>query len=183
MVNSDNQITATSPAGSGTVDITVVAAEGTSATGSADKFTYSNAAPTLTGLSPSSGPGAGGTSVTITGTNFNGVTGVFFGTLFAGFSTVNSTTINATAPEGAGTVDVTVVTGTGTTAITAADQFTYTSAPPAPTVTSVFPNFGAVAGGTVDLPSAVATSWASPPSSSAIPMRPVLRSRPAAPAT
>ena len=91
----------------------------------------------------------GGTSVTITGTNLNGVTGVVFGTLFAGFSSINSTTIQATSPEGAGTVDVSVVTSAGTTAITAADQFTYTSPPPAPTVTSVFPNFGAVAGGTV----------------------------------
>ena len=40
-VNSDNQITATSPAGSaGSVDVTVTTASGTSATSSSDQFTY-----------------------------------------------------------------------------------------------------------------------------------------------
>lgn len=40
-VNSDTQVTATSPAGSaGTVDVTVTTPGGTSATGSGDKFTY-----------------------------------------------------------------------------------------------------------------------------------------------
>ena len=40
-VVSDTQITATSPAGSGTVDVTVVTPAGTSATSPADQFTYS----------------------------------------------------------------------------------------------------------------------------------------------
>src|SRR6266852_3611526 len=39
-VNSDTKITATSPAGSGTVDMTVTTPNGTSATGAADQFTY-----------------------------------------------------------------------------------------------------------------------------------------------
>ena len=39
-VDSDTQITATSPAGSGTVDVTVTTPGGTSATSSADQFTY-----------------------------------------------------------------------------------------------------------------------------------------------
>jgi hypothetical protein len=39
-VNSDSQITATSPAGTGTVDVTVVVPGGTSATSAADQFTY-----------------------------------------------------------------------------------------------------------------------------------------------
>ena len=39
--------------------------------------------PTVTGLSPSSGPTSAGTSVTITGTNFTGVTAVKFGTATA----------------------------------------------------------------------------------------------------
>jgi len=50
-VNSDTQITATSPAHSaGAVDITVVTPWATSATGSADQFTYV-APPTVTGVS------------------------------------------------------------------------------------------------------------------------------------
>ena len=39
-VDSDTQITATSPAGTGTVDVTVTTPAGTSATSSADQFTY-----------------------------------------------------------------------------------------------------------------------------------------------
>ena len=41
------------------------------------------AAPTVTGISPTSGPSAGGTSVTITGTGFTGATAVDFGTTAA----------------------------------------------------------------------------------------------------
>ena len=58
-----------SPAGlSGAVAVLITASSTTSST------------PTVTGLSPTSGPTAGGTSVTITGTNFTGVTAVKFGT-------------------------------------------------------------------------------------------------------
>ena len=71
-------ITADSPAGTGTVDVTVTTPGGTSATSPADQFTYV-AAPTVTGVSPTSGPAAGGTLVTITGTGFTGATAVEFG--------------------------------------------------------------------------------------------------------
>jgi hypothetical protein len=39
-VNSATQITATAPAGTGTVDVRVTTAGGTSATGAADQYTY-----------------------------------------------------------------------------------------------------------------------------------------------
>ena len=69
------------------------------------------AAPTVTGLSPTSGPAAGGTPVTITGTGFTGATVVDFGTTAAtGFTVVNDTTITADSPAGTGIVDVTVTT-------------------------------------------------------------------------
>ena len=55
----------------------VMTPEGTSPATPADEFSYE---PTLTGLSPRYGPAAGGTSVTITGTNFTGATAVTFGT-------------------------------------------------------------------------------------------------------
>src|SRR5450631_3805837 len=72
-------ITATSPAESaGTVDVTVTTPGGASATSSADKFTYV-AAPTVTGVIPTRGPTAGGTSVTVSGTNLSGTTSVNFG--------------------------------------------------------------------------------------------------------
>ena len=62
--------TATSPAESaGVVDVTVTTAGGTSATGSADHFTY-DATPSVTAVSPAAGPITGATVVTITGTGF-----------------------------------------------------------------------------------------------------------------
>ncbi|MDP1573737.1 MAG: IPT/TIG domain-containing protein [Coxiellaceae bacterium] len=103
--------------------------------------------PTVTGISPTAGPTAGGTSVVITGTNFTGATAVKFASTDATTYTVNSATqITATSPAGsAGVVDVTVTTGGGTSATGSADQFTYTAAP---TVTGISPTTGPIAGGT-----------------------------------
>ena len=105
--------------------------------------------PTVTAVNPSSGPSTGGTPVTITGTNFTGVSAVHFGAVpAASYSVPNNTSISATAPSGAaGAVDVTVTTSQGTSATTSNDQFTYT-APPVPTVTEVSPASGSTAGGT-----------------------------------
>ena len=120
------QITVISPAGTGTVNVTVVGPGGTSATSSADQFSYV-APPKVTGLSPTSGPAAGGTSVTITGTGFTGATAVDFGSTAATNMAVNAagTKITAISPAGTGTVNVTVVTPGGTSAISSADQFSY----------------------------------------------------------
>jgi len=86
-------------------------------------------APTVTAVSPNQGPTTGGTSVTITGTNFIGTTAVKFGANNATSFTINSATqITATSPAGTvGTVDIRVTTPAGTSAISANDQFTYTS--------------------------------------------------------
>ena len=144
-VNSDTQITATAPAGTGTVDVTVTTAGGTSATSAADQYTYVGA-PTVTSISPTSGPTAGGTTVTITGTGLGGATAVTFGaTAATGFVVNSATQITATAPAGTGTVDVRVTTAGGTSATSAADQFTYV---PAPTVTGIAPTSGPTGGGT-----------------------------------
>src|SRR5450830_520423 len=145
-VNSPTQITATAPSGTGTVDVRVTAAGGTSATSAADQFTYV-AAPTVTSISPSSGPATGGTSVTINGTNFTGTTAVTFGaTAATGITVVNATQITATAPAGTGTVDVRITTPGGTSATSAADQFTYVAAP---TVSGISPATGLTAGGAI----------------------------------
>ncbi|WP_167468688.1 putative Ig domain-containing protein [Janthinobacterium lividum] len=139
-------ITATSPSGSaGTVNVTVTATGGTSATGAANQFTYIPA-PTVTSISPTAGPAAGGTSVTITGTGFTGATAVTFGATAATGFTVNSATqITATAPAGTGTVDVRVTTTGGTSATSGADQYTFVAVP---TVTSISPTAGPATGGT-----------------------------------
>ncbi len=128
-VNSDTQIAVVSPAGVGTVDVTVSTANGTSVTSAADQFAYPAAVvspPTVTGVSPASGSVAGGTSVTITGTNFTGATAVNFGGTAAASLTVNSATqIMAVSPADTGTVDITVVTPSGTSAVNASDQFMF----------------------------------------------------------
>ena len=77
--DSATSITVNAPAESaGTVDVTVTTPGGTSGTSSADHFTYT-AAPTVTEVSPTSGPSGGGTSVTVTGTNLANATAVDFG--------------------------------------------------------------------------------------------------------
>ena len=127
---SGTQVTATSPPGTGTVDVTVTTPAGASAATAADQFTYTTAPPAVTGISPPRGTAGGGTRVVITGSGFTGATGVRFGTAAAKFTVDPSgTQVTATSPPGTGTVDVTVTTPAGASAATAADQFTYTTAP------------------------------------------------------
>jgi hypothetical protein len=147
-VNSPTQITATTPSGAaGPVDVTVtIPVGGTSATGSSDDFTYYNA-PTVTGISPTTGPTGGGTSVIVTGTNFSGASSVRFGANNATTFSVNSPTqITATSPAGAaGPVDITVTNPGGTSATSGVDRFTYVAPP---TVTGISPTTGPTGGGT-----------------------------------
>ena len=146
-VNSATQITAVAPAGTSTVDVTVTTPQGTSATSSADQYTYTLIAPTVTAVSPTFGPVAGATTVTITGTTFVGVSAVKFGATNAtSFTVVSPTTITAVAPAGsAGTVDITVTTTGGTSATSSNDRYTYWALP---TVTSVSPTSGTRNGNT-----------------------------------
>jgi hypothetical protein len=93
-------------------------------------------------LSPFTGPVAGGTPVTISGSGFTGATEVDFGGVAGtGLMVVDDTTVSVTSPPAAtaGTVDVTVVTPTGTSAVHPADQFTYTE-PGSPNTTSCDPS-------------------------------------------
>ena len=142
-MNSATSIIAVAPAhASGVVDIAVTTAGGTATLTST--FTYV-AAPTLTSISPSAGPLAGGTSVTITGTHLTGATSVTFGGSAATSFTVDSaTSITAVVPAHAsGDVDVVVSTAGGTA--TATDSYTYVAAP---TLTSLSPSVGLAVGGT-----------------------------------
>ncbi len=74
--------------------------------------------PTVTAVTPNSGTTAGGTAVTITGTNFTGTTGVTIGGNAAtGVVVVNDTSITAVTPAGtAGTASVVVTTPDGANA-------------------------------------------------------------------
>ena len=87
------------------------------------------AAPTVTSVVPNNGSPAGGTSVTITGNSFFGVTAVYFGSVPAtSFIVVSPTEIIAIAPAGSlGTVDIQVVAAGGSSPITDADRYQYSS--------------------------------------------------------
>ena len=113
--DSDTEITAAAPAGTGVVDVTVVGPGGTSATSATDKFSY---VPDVTGVSPTDGPATGNTSVTISGAGFTAATAVDFGTTPAiNYTVTSDNQITATAPVGTGVVNVTV-TGPGGTSPT-----------------------------------------------------------------
>ncbi len=141
-------ITAATPAHAvGVVDVVVTNTDGQSGT-LANAFTYASAPPTVTSVAPNIGSTAGGTAITITGTGFGaGATMTVGGAAATGVTVVNATTITATTPaHAAGAVDV-VVTNTDGQSGTLPSAFTYALAP-APTVTSVAPNTGSMAGGT-----------------------------------
>ena len=89
--------------------------------------------PTVTSISPTSGTTAGGTSVTITGTNFiSGTTVTIGGSSCTSVVVVSSTSITCTTPAGtAGAQDVVVATGVSPNA-TLAGGFTYVVPPAAP---------------------------------------------------
>jgi hypothetical protein len=108
--------------------------------------------PAIATISPVSGPDAGGTAVTITGTDLNGVDSVTFGgSAGTGITLTGSTQIVVTTPSGtAGPADV-VLTRTATGATTTeTNGFTFINGTaPAPTVTGCSPAGGPVAGATI----------------------------------
>jgi hypothetical protein len=140
-------ITATTPAGSaGAANVVVTTPAGTSGTSGNNRYTYvTSAAPTVTAITANSGTTAGGTSVTITGTNFTGATTASIGGSAATFVTVvNATTITAATPaHAAGAVSVTVTTPAGTG--TGTNLFTYVAQPA--TISGISPNSGTTLGG------------------------------------
>ncbi len=68
----------------------------------------------LTGLSPASGPTAGGNSVTLTGNTLTGVTSVTFGGASIPFTISSDTQLEVIAPAGTGAVNVTATSSAGT---------------------------------------------------------------------
>ena len=118
----------------GTWNLFVTTSQGTSAANSGDMFIYA-APPTVSKVSPNSGPKTGGTPITITGTGFvpgatvvigqgNGTTGAIAATKV----TVDSSTkITATTGGGAkpGTWNLFVTTPGGTSAANSGGKFTY----------------------------------------------------------
>ncbi len=104
------------------------------------------AVPTVSAVSPTSGSTAGGTSITITGTNLGNASAVTVGsTACTNVVVVSATSITCTTPTGtAGTASI-VVTSSGQS--NAANTL-FTFVTPPPTVTAVSPTSGSTAGGT-----------------------------------
>jgi IPT/TIG domain len=131
-VQNDNQILAVSPPHSaGTVNVVVWNAITSSLITGSGQFTYTSAL-AVTGISPSSGPASGGTTVTVSGAGFLNATSVAFGTSTAANMNILSDsqlTVTAPAHAGAGSVHVVVFAGGAGSAAGAADLFTYTAAP------------------------------------------------------
>ncbi len=126
-VAGDTSVVAVSPAApAGTVDVTVTGPGGTDTTAPLDQFTFV-AAPTVSGLSPSSGALNTTPPVTITGTGFTGASEVTFGDQPAGFTVDSDTQITATVPvgEAVDTVGVRVTTVGGTSAPGPAAVYSY----------------------------------------------------------
>jgi len=140
----------TPPHAPGVVDVVYVNKAGLSAVAT-KAFTFIaggqlDPAPKIVSIDPTSGPTAGGTSVTLAGTGFKNNATVFFGTVKAvsvQFQSPGSVTA-VTAPQGAGVVDVTILNPDGQLGVL---KQSYTLVPP-PSVTSVAPGDGASAGGT-----------------------------------
>ena len=146
VVVSATQITAKTPAG--TAGVVTVTVTNSGQSGSlTNGFTYI-VVPTVSSLSPNSGPEAGGTAVTITGTNFATGATVTFGTIPAtNIVVVSATKITATSPAAtAGAVTVTVTIPSGQTG-SLANGFTYL-----PPVTVAF---GQVAAATPQSPTTI----------------------------
>lgn len=142
------------------VRVTTDGSSATSPASTADQFTYKG--PTVTSLSQASGPLAGGTTLTVTGTGFTGASAVLFhfsngGVLAVPASTTSNSSITVKTPAVSASelstdnaiadVEVQVSAGHGTTATspaTSADRFTFQG----PAVSGVSPSSGPVQGGT-----------------------------------
>jgi alpha-tubulin suppressor-like RCC1 family protein len=131
------------------VPVTVSGLEDATAIAAGRGFSLASGVPSqlpavVSEVSPARGTPLGGTTVSITGSNFSEVSAVEFGSVDAASYTVNSeSSITAVAPAGTGTVNVTVETRAGVSLSTTADNFTY-----GPTIAGLQPSSGPAGGGT-----------------------------------
>lgn len=121
--------------GAATVKLTepnAVGATGTPTASAALTISANGTTPAVTSISPTYGPLIGGNTVTISGCNFNGVTGangVDFGNTPATSYTVapDGDSITAVAPAGNGTVNIVVHKGSAQSTTSSATEYTYES--------------------------------------------------------
>ncbi len=129
-VDSYSSIVAISPSTNraGAVDVTVTTPAGTSATSSADQFTYTVATnvPTVSSIFPDMGPADGGGIAFIFGSNFSGTTAVKFGGKSGLYLVIADDLIIALAPRSVpGKVPVTVTNSAGASSAGAGSAYSY----------------------------------------------------------
>lgn len=148
-VTNATTVTAVTPARSAGVVAVAVTNPDTQTGTLASAYTYvATAKPAVTAVSPATGPITGGTSITITGTNFlAGAAVEVGGTAATAVTVLSSTSITATTPARSTTGPVAVkVTNTDAQSGTlASPAFTYVGPPK---VTDVAPSSGSIGGGT-----------------------------------
>jgi hypothetical protein len=137
-------VTCVSPAAAAGAVNVVLSTVGGTATATA-AYTY-QVAPTIVAVTPSSGPQAGGQTVTITGTSLVGTIGVTVGgTAATSVTVVSATTVTCVTSAGAvGAADVVLSTPSGSTTSTGGYSYIAT-----PTISSIAPAEGPMAGGTL----------------------------------
>jgi hypothetical protein len=143
----DGQISATVPSTtSGQITVTSVTGTGTSAS----SFTVTPPAPAITGFAPTNGPV--GTQVTISGSNLGSATAVTIGGVAAGINSNSASQIVATVGGTAtsGPISVSTPGGTADTTLLVPANFTVTTTPTPPAITSFTPTSG-VAGTVVTI--------------------------------
>jgi hypothetical protein len=138
--NTPTSVTVVAPSGTGTVGVTVTTPGGTS---NPLSFFYVGA-PFKSSLGASSGPLAGGNTITVNGVGLSTATSVSFGGVTATPTVGSDSQLSVTVPAGAaaGPVGVSVTTAGGTN-----NGLTYIYVD-LPTVTTVTPASGSTSGGT-----------------------------------
>ncbi|HWE67502.1 MAG TPA: IPT/TIG domain-containing protein [Acidimicrobiales bacterium] len=113
------------PPGALTVNVTVTNAHGTSLAAGGNRFRFVKLLPSVGALAPNSGKS--GIGLLIGGKRMNAATSVDFGTVPAKILSVSGDGdfVAVTVPPGAGSVDVTVTTPSGTSNDVKNDEFTY----------------------------------------------------------
>ena len=136
----------TTPSGvSGQRDVVLTTTYGGSTT-STNAFRYIEA-PTISTVSPSAGPTAGGSSIVISGTHLNSTTSVTIGGVAASITGNTGTSVTVTTPAGsAGAKSISLQTYDGVGSVTSTNAFTYVSPP---TITSLSRSVATVAGGQI----------------------------------
>jgi hypothetical protein len=136
--------------------------------------------PSVTALSPASGPTAGGNTVDVIGEGLVSTTGVKFGgTPATYFRVLSPYAVAAVVPAGTATASVTVTTKGGTSKVSETAMYSYVAplvTPESPVVSSVTPGSGPESGGTLvtikgnNLVGAYAVDFGSTPSSRVTPI-------------